>query len=422
MGYIVGKPSSRNNGQPFQTGYMANGKWAAIYGNGYNSDSGKAALFILFADGPASSGATAWTTGTHYIKIPTGTAGDGPDNGLAMATAIDTDNNGAIDVIYAGDLKGNVWKFNVSDTNPANWKVATTGGVPLYQAKSTLTGSTTLVVQPITTVVQPFANPQGGYQLVFGTGKSLESNDYPMSAPFSNSIYGIYDRPGGTTTLTVGLTDLVEKSTTFVANVRYIRKETVDYTTKKGWYIKLPIASEGVVFNPLYEGTNRVFLKTLAPDGVFDGCRTDSISIDMTLSAISGGAISGAVPGVADIGPFIAAGEGALNSFEVGRGGKYVKGGGSNSSTDPNNNTDSNNDGTKTCVAGSADCKCNPGDSTDCKVCLDPAICILPWEKPKEVCVYRKVTALGDGSVETTFRQGSCEAGRLTWREIIRNR
>lgn len=412
MGYIVGKPSARNNGQPFQTGYMANGKWAAIYGNGYNSSNGKAALFILFADGPAASGSTDWTTSTHYIKIPVGVAGD---NGLGMATAIDTDNNGAIDVVYAGDLKGNVWKFDVSNADPANWRVATTGAVPLYEAKSTLTGSTTVVVQPITTVVQPFPHPKGGYQLVFGTGKSLESNDYPMSAPYSNSIYGIYDKPGTTTTLTVGLTDLVEKSTTVVTNVRYVRNDVVDYSTKKGWYIKLPIASEGVVFNPLAEGTNRVFVKTLAPDGIFDGCRTDSISYDMTLSAISGSAILGALPGVADVTGFFAAGEGALNSFEIGRAGKYQK--------VPTDSTDANNNGKTSCVAGTPNCKCNPGALTECVVCLDPTICKLPWEKESsDKCVFRKVAALGDGSVATTFREGSCDSGRLTWREIVRNR
>ena len=346
---------------------------------------------------------------------------------MAMATAVDSDNNGAIDVIYAGDLKGNIWKFNVSDADPANWKVATAGDVPLYEAKSTLSGSTTVVVQPITTVVQPFPNPKGGYQLVFGTGKSLESNDYPMSAPFSNSIYGIWDRPGTTTTLTVGLTDLVEKSTTVVTNIRYVRNDIVDYATKKGWYIKLPIASEGVVFNPLVEGSNRVAVKTLAPDGVFDGCRVDSVSYDMTLSAISGGAIFGALPGAPEVSGFYAAGESATNSFETGRAGKYIRpSGGSGVTNGPNNNVipvanDPNNNGTTACVAGSANCVCNPG-APDCVICLDPAICLKPWEKVAQQCVFRKVAALGSGLPEATFRLGDCDAGRLTWREIVRNR
>ncbi|WP_431095715.1 pilus assembly protein [Polaromonas aquatica] len=409
MGYIVGRPSSRSNGQPFQTGYMANGKWAAIYGNGYNSTSGKAALFILFADGPASAGTTTWTAGTHYIKIPTGTAGNGPDNGLGIPIAIDTDNNGAINVVYAGDLKGNVWKFDVSNSDPALWKVATTSNVPLYQASTTITGSTTAVVQPISTVVQPFPHPNGGYQLVFGTGKSLESTDYPMSVSFTNTIYGIYDRPGNTSTLTVGLTDLVHKSTTFSAPTRYIQNNTVNYTNKDGWYVNLPLPSEGIVFNLLAEDSNRVSIKSIAPDGTSDGCRVDSVSITMDLDPITGSPIPNAVDGAPAINGFLAAGTTSNNSFEIGRGGIYRK------PTPPASTT--------ACIPGSPNCVCNPAAATECVLCLDPATCNPPWA-PKDAnqCVFRKLSALGTGGVETTLRYGSCSDGRLTWREILRNR
>lgn len=409
MGYIVGRPSSRANGQPFQTGYMANGKWAAIYGNGYNSTNGKAALFILFADGPASAGDTTWTNGTHYIKIPTGAAGNGPDNGLGMPVAIDTDNNGAINVIYAGDLKGNVWKFDVSDSNTANWRVSTTGQVPLYQAKTTITATATVIAQPITTLVQPFPHPSGGYQLVFGTGKSLESTDYPMSVPFTNTIYGIYDRPGNTGALTVGLTDLVEKLTQTIAGTRFIENSTVNYTTQKGWYLNLPLASEGIVFNPLADDTNRISLKSIAPDGVSDGCRVDSLSIDMSINPISGSGIPNAVDGAAELAGYTAVGTISSNSFEVGRGGIYRR------PTPPASTT--------ACTAGSPNCVCNPAAASECVLCPDPATCNPPW-KPKAAnqCVFRKLSALGTGGVETTLRYGSCSDGRLTWREILRNR
>ena len=406
MGFITGRPSSRSNGQPFQTGRMANGKWAAIYGNGYNSTNENAVLYILYADGPIAS-TTTWTTGTHYIKIPTGVAGNG-DNGLGTPIAIDSNNDGNIDIIYAGDLKGNVWKFDVSNANPANWKVATTGSVPLYQARTTLTANTaTVVVQPITTVVQPFPHPNGGYQLVFGTGKSLESSDYPLNAPFTNTIYAIYDRPGNTTTLTVGLTELVMKSTTVAGNVRYIENTTVDYSTKKGWYLNLPLASEALVFNPLAQGSNRISLKSIAPDGVSDGCRVDSISFDMELNTITGNAIVNSVEGATAIPGFIAAGSSAINSFEVGRGGIYRKSDQLASSA--------------VCTAGGPNVVYNPKNPAECVVCPDPANCCPPW-KPCETCVYRTLSALGTGGVATTLRYGSCSDGRLTWREILRNR
>ena len=414
MGYIVGRPSTRANGQPFQTGRMANGKWAAIYGNGYNSTSGKATLFILYADGPTAS-STAWTTGTHYVKIQTGAAGGGPNNGLSMPTAIDTDNDGNINVIYAGDLKGNVWKFDVSSSNSANWGASAATSVPLYQAKSTLTGSTTVVVQPITTVVQPFPRRDGGYQLVFGTGKSLESNDYPMTVPFVNSIYSIYDKPANTTTITVGLTDLVMKSTTAAINsfdgkyTRYIKDGRVDYTTKKGWYINLPIASEALVFNSLAQDVNRVSLKSISPDGLSDGCRVASIGVDMTLDPIQGNAIVNAVEGAPSVSGFTAAGTGSSNSFEVGRGGTY------RIPTPPSSTT--------ACTAGSLNCVCNPNAASECVICLDAATCNPPWApKAANQCVFRTLSALGSGNVETTLRYGSCGDGRLTWREILRNR
>lgn len=410
MGFITGRPSSRSNGQPFQTGRMANGKWAAIYGNGYNSTNENAVLYILYADGPAASTAT-WTTGTHYIKIPTGAAGNG-SNGLGMPIALDSDNNGDIDTIYAGDLKGNVWKFDVSSSNTADWKVSTTNSVPLYQARTTLlSNSSTVVMQPITTVVQPFPHPNGGYQLVFGTGKSLESSDYPLNNPFTNTIYSIYDVPGNTNTLTVGLTDLVLKSTTFVSSIRYIENTTVDYLSKKGWYINLPLPSEALVFNPLAQNSGRISLKSIAPDGVSDGCRIESVSIDMELNPINGNAIANAVEGATPIAGFAAAGSSASNSFEVGRGGVYRL------PSPPS-------------CPGGPNCACLPGDPKrvdNPKVpgeficCDDPAVCCPAW-KPCETCVYRTLSALGTGGVSTTLRYGSCGEGRLTWREIIRNR
>jgi len=415
MGYVLGRTNTRNNGQPTQTGYMANGKWAAIYGNGYNSASGKAALFILFADGPASASATTWTSGTHYIKIPVGAAGDGPNNGLAAPTAIDTDSDGKIDRIYAGDLKGNVWKFDVSNVNPALWKVSTVNSVPapipLYQAKTTIAGPT-IIAQPITTAIQVFAHPDSGLQLVFGTGKSLESTDYPMSQVFTNTIYGLRDPPGSTAAITTGLTDLVAHTASFQGDFRYVTKETVDYTTKKGWYLNLPDSSESVIFNPLAEDARRILVRSVAPEGTSDGCRVDTNAYDMTLDTISGNAIARAVPGAPVITGYGAVGKKSLNSFEFSRNGAPVKG-----------KTGKISD--VACVAGSSvNCKCNPAKPTQC-VLDDGTKPFCPeWDTSAclALCSYRTNAALGNGGVSSDEKLGACTNGRLTWREILRNR
>jgi type IV pilus assembly protein PilY1 len=406
MGNIVGRTNPRTNGQPLQTGYMANGKWAAIYGNGYNSTSGNAALFIVFADGPGSATAT-WTAGTHYIKIPTGTAGNGPNNGLASPTAIDTDNDGDIDVIYAGDLKGNIWKFDVSNANPANWRLATTDDSPLYTARTTIVGSTTVVAQPITTAVQPFPHPAGGYLLLAGTGKLLESTDYPQATSYVNTIYGIHDRPGTTTTITIDRTSLTEQTLSFSATTgyRYLTNNLVNYTLKRGWFIDLPISSESIPFNPLYEDIQRVNIKSIAPESTSDGCRYDSTGFDMTFNPITGNPIKDLLSGADGVN---AVGSSSLNSFEFARGGVFPT---------------RANDTPPTCVAGSPNCTCNPSTPAQCVTCLPGKPCCLPWDPSTckvNQCLYRTFNALGSGGVEAVERYGSCADGRLTWREILR--
>ena len=101
---------------------LNNGKAALVVGNGYNSVSTKAVLyiFIINADGTLDS----------VKKLDTGVAGD---NGMTGATFYDKTGDFVADYIYAGDLKGNMWKFDVSDSNPDNWSVAG-GGLPFFKA------------------------------------------------------------------------------------------------------------------------------------------------------------------------------------------------------------------------------------------------------------------------------------------------
>jgi type IV pilus assembly protein PilY1 len=410
VGYIVGRTNSRSNGQPFQTGLMANNKWAAIYGNGYNSTSGKAALFILFSAGPTGTGGK-WIPGTDYVKISVGTVGDGPNNGLSTPTALDTDNDGKIDRIYAGDLKGNVWRFDVSGANATSWKVGTTSNVPLFSATTINAGPpATTVAQPITTAIQAFAHPNGGLQLVFGTGKSLESTDYPMTAPFTNSVYGLRDTIGNITTITSGKTDLVEQDVSVVAKFRYVTKNDVDYATKKGWYIDLPESSEGVVFNPISEDTRRVLVRSLAPRGASDGCRVASNAFDMTLDVIRGSSIENAIPGAPLVTDLGAVGTVTEDSFEIAKNGLPVLKAKKEAIA---------------CVSGNPNNRVNPADPTQCEQCIPGEPCCPSWDTSpacRSQCQYLKNEIGGDGRPKTIEGLGSCTNGRLTWREVLRNR
>jgi len=448
MGYITGRTNARSNGQPTQSGYMANDKWAAIYGNGYNSQSGHAALFIVFANGPASASSTTWVAGTDYVKLSTGAAGQGPNNGLATPYAVDSNNDGKIDVIYAGDLKGNVWKFDVSSTTVSNWGVATqtsaadTTKVPLFIATTGVSNT----LQPITTTVIPFAHPQGGYQIFFGTGKALESNDYPMSSVYSHTLYGLYDKYGSNTPITTGKTDLVQQTSITSSGYRYMTQNPVSYPTKKGWYMDLPVASEGVIFNPLAEDSLRVNVRSTAPEATSDGCRYDATTFDASLNPLTGIPVSNLFPTAPLVNGYSAAGSPSLNSFEFSKGGVYkvppptpslvaCTAGTANCTCNtaaPSQCVVCENlatcnppwdDGTFACISGQPSCACNPAAPATCVVCTNPATCKLPWSsRSSNQCMYRTLSALGSGGVAASERFGACTDGRLTWREILRNR
>ena len=112
-----------------------------IFGNGYNSTgSGEASLFIVFLDGGTSG---TWTEGTDYIKISTGvgslTSGacGSSCNGLSTPELVDMTDDEVVDRIYAGDLHGNMWVFDVSTSDVSSWGVANKSGstpVPLFSA------------------------------------------------------------------------------------------------------------------------------------------------------------------------------------------------------------------------------------------------------------------------------------------------
>lgn len=170
-------PVSGATNQAKQIVKMANGKWAVIVGNGYNSTNGKAVLYVLFfADGLDGT-----LSASEFVKI---VADTGTNNGLSTPVPYDSDGDGFVDTVYAGDLKGKLWKFlvgpNASDTSvtstTSTWKVAFSG-TPLFSA--TDSGGT---VQPIIAPPEVTAHPNGGQMVMFGTGKYIETSDITSTA------------------------------------------------------------------------------------------------------------------------------------------------------------------------------------------------------------------------------------------------
>lgn len=228
VGYIAGAVSVVK---------LNNGKWAALFGNGYNGTgrTGQSALFLVDIE-----------TGALIKKIQTGAGSAATPNALSTPLAIDDDQNGTVDTVYAGDLEGNMWKFDLSGA-VGQWGVA----YKLFQAP-----------QPITGAPDAGAHPSRGYMVYFGTGKYLESGDV-ASTP-GNAIYAIWDKGAAVTAAR-----LLEQSYTQLAPVngkvyRTLSNNAIDWSTHLGWFAALPNAGERIVSAPqLRDG--RVIFTSIIP-------------------------------------------------------------------------------------------------------------------------------------------------------------
>ena len=191
----------RFTGKPV-VGRMNNGDWAVLVGNGYNSNEYKGFLFVVNA-----------VTGALIKKIDTGACPETDDpcvsNGLADVTTWDEDSDGDIDYVYAGDLRGNLWRFDVTSSTESEWKVSfgtPTSPLPLFRARSA-SGTP----QPITSRIEVLLDPSTGTRWVsFGTGQFL--GDADRSSTARQTWYGLYDNyPNAATSPVSGRSDLAQR-------------------------------------------------------------------------------------------------------------------------------------------------------------------------------------------------------------------
>ena len=225
MGYVLGKPMIAKTND---------GSWVVITGNGYNSNNETAVLYVIDL-----------TTGKLLTKIDTGKGSSSSTNGLTTPKGWDADNNGTVDYIYAGDLLGNMWKFDLSDVKPSKWAIA--NGKPMFIAKDAngklqpITGGVSIAINPNT------SDPNFGKRFVFfGTGRYITLDD--SSNRDTQTWYGVIDDGK-----TVARSDLMPRSITTQTTsdgkvIRAFAKATSgDMSKKMGWYVDLltPGAANG---------------------------------------------------------------------------------------------------------------------------------------------------------------------------------
>lgn len=239
MGYVMDTPL---------IAMMENDKWAVIFGNGYESTDGVAKLMILFIEQGLDG---TWTYGTDYYKISTGVGSAADRNGLSAITGVDIDKDSKVDRVYAGDLKGNMWVFDLSDSTTANWVVAHSSTVTVKGVKTTtyhplfVAKDAAGTVQPITkapSVAINQATPKGtapNVMVVFGSGQYLVSGD--TSNTQEQSIYAVWDN-GSHSLLRA---DLEERTLSEASDMISSTGDAIDWTTQEGWYADLVSLVDG---------------------------------------------------------------------------------------------------------------------------------------------------------------------------------
>lgn len=260
-----------------QIAVLQNGSWVAIFGNGYNSTSGGAYLYVVDL-----------ATGSLLKRITASDTTGDESNGLSTPVLFDANNDKMIDAAYAGDLQGNLWKFDLSGA-VGSWGVA--NSQPLFTARI---GST---AQPITAQPKIAAHPSGGQLILFGTGRYLTNADVFDTS--RQSFYGIWDHGFTTTTTRSNLQqqtfDLQDEASG--RDVRSVTDSSVDWVGgKRGWYLDLVdgtgtgTAKGERVIHTSVVAANKVIFGSVVPS--IDPCTPGGESWLMVLDLTTGGAFN----------------------------------------------------------------------------------------------------------------------------------
>ncbi|EPI0345315.1 PilC family type IV pilus tip adhesin, partial [Neisseria gonorrhoeae] len=209
LGYTVGTP---------QIGKTQNGKYAAFLASGYaakdivSSDNTTALYVYDLKD----------TLGTPIAKIEA----PGGKGGLSSPTLVDKDLDGTVDIAYAGDRGGNMYRFDLSDNDPNKWTVRT-----IFQGTKPITSAPAVSRLKDKRVV------------IFGTGSDLTEDDVLNTD--EQYIYGIFDDDKGTGTVKVTVQNgtgggLLEQTLTKENNTLFLSNNKASGgSADKGWVVKL---------------------------------------------------------------------------------------------------------------------------------------------------------------------------------------
>ncbi|QLG89202.1 hypothetical protein HQ393_13640 [Chitinibacter bivalviorum] len=224
---------------------------------------------VILANGYENNwGVTPVTANTSSLLIVNANTGDlikeitvPNSTGLSSPAGADFGQDGILDYVYAGDMSGKLWRFDLTDNNPNNFKVAPN---PIYDAGTTKP----IAMRPAVMALNKTNGDAIGNLIFFGTGKLLTDTDRTNTD--QQTFYAVIDKMVDTP-VTVTQSDLQvqtvidTKSTTSnrIGNYRKVSNNSLDLqsatNTKLGWYIDFPISSEKLVTSPMLYDDKLIF-------------------------------------------------------------------------------------------------------------------------------------------------------------------
>jgi type IV pilus assembly protein PilY1 len=293
LGYTYGRPN---------VGRLANKKWVVLIPSGYFPTGTDCTAVPAACNTTSSLFVVDAQTGAliKELKTPAGTT----SYGLASPVLGDYNSDQVDDVAFAGDLQGQLWRFDLTNADPTKWTVDLA-----YQPSTDHLGK-----RPITVMPRLFADPNSqNFIVVFGTGKYLGGSDNTIDSTTPvQGVYGIREA-GKTGQAAVQEGSLIQQKMTEVDQIRGLTTKAVplvDANNKAvgGWYFDLVVtdsnnnvtdAGERVVVDPtaLFD-SGRAIITTLIPTGS-DPCEPDRQGAVLVVDAATGGA--GAGVGFGDI-------------------------------------------------------------------------------------------------------------------------
>jgi type IV pilus assembly protein PilY1 len=294
LGYTFGQPN---------IGRLNNGKWVVLVPGGYFPDCSKPPFTAANCSYPAAASnkfSSLFVLDAQTGKLirelrtpdPATVTGAVASHGLSSPVLGDYNDDQIDDVAFAGDLDGNLWRYDLTSSDPNGWSISLA-----YQPA-------TAGAQPITSMPRLFGDPvTNKFIVVFGTGKYLGASDNTSGSAAVQAVYGIRD-----TGSTVVIGDLVQQtlSEKLADDGLTLARGLTNYpvpSSNGGWYFNLgpssSSAGERVVVTPgaLFD-TGRVVIQTLIP-GTNDPCSASIQGAIMVVNAATGGSDGGlSGPGV----------------------------------------------------------------------------------------------------------------------------